>query len=208
MVGLTFDDGPDPEHTPAVLDALGAFGAQATFFVLADRARCAPDLLQRIANDGHELALHGPNHDRVTHAPCARLTRSLRDARHALEDLTGTTMRWYRPPFGAQSARSYAAARAAGLDVVVWSADCRDWLPRTVNAIADEGLRNLAPGRILLLHDGLVPDPASPTPPTSISRGAMTTAILERLAGRAWSAVSVSELLTFGPVRRTAWFRP
>ena len=66
VVALTYDDGPDPENTPAVLDALAAFGATATFFVLADRAEKHPELLRRIVAEGHDVGLHGEDHTRLS----------------------------------------------------------------------------------------------------------------------------------------------
>ena len=207
-VAVTFDDGPDPEHTPDVITALDRARATATFFVLLDRAHQHSSLVGDICSAGHELALHGPTHDRVTRRPIGALARVLRNARYALEDAHGVPVRWYRPPFGAQSLRSYLAARAAGLDVVVWSSDARDWLPRPLPDIAADAARTSTPGRILLLHDGLVSDPANPTPPTSFARGAMTEAVLAALARRGLSGTTVSDLLQFGKPERTAWFRP
>lgn len=69
VVGLTFDDGPDPHWTPQVLDALAAAGHQATFFVMVNEAEKYPDLVRRIIAEGHEVALHGFDHTRLTTLP-------------------------------------------------------------------------------------------------------------------------------------------
>ena len=75
-VGLTFDDGPDPDVTPAVLDVLAAAGVRSTFFVLTDRAARHPDLVRRAVREGHEIGLHGPDHRRLTTRPVAEVRRT------------------------------------------------------------------------------------------------------------------------------------
>lgn len=208
IVALTFDDGPDPAMTPVVLDALQGAQMRATFFVLADRALDAPKVLQRIVSEGHEVALHGTDHRRVTGQSVQAVTHQLRMARSLIEPIIQAPIRYYRPPFGAQSVRSYIGAHRAGLAVVVWSQECDDWLPLTENDVAQRAVTRAAPGNIVLLHDGLVPDPDRPTPPTTLDRGAMVSATTAALAARGFRGVTVSELLTRHRARTTAWFRP
>lgn len=208
LVALTFDDGPDPITTPAVLDALNRCRMHATFFVLADRALHEPALLQRMVSEGHEVALHGLNHQRVTQQPPHVITKQLRVARSMIEPIIQTPIRYYRPPFGAQSLRSYFAAQRAGLTVVVWSQECDDWLPITEDEVAQRAASRAAPGNIVLLHDGLVPDPDRPTPPTALDRAAMVTATAAALTARGFRGVTVGSLLSQYRGRTTAWFRP
>jgi peptidoglycan/xylan/chitin deacetylase (PgdA/CDA1 family) len=154
VVALTFDDGPDPDGTPAVLDALAAFDATATFFVVGERAVRHPSLVRRIVSGGHEVALHADRHERLDRVAVGPLTRRLTDARARLEDQTGRPVRHHRPPFGRLSWRGLQAARRAGLRVVLWSHNPCDWEP----AVQDELERRLrdclVPGAIVLLHDG------------------------------------------------------
>jgi peptidoglycan/xylan/chitin deacetylase (PgdA/CDA1 family) len=210
VVALTFDDGPDPEVTPAVLDALAAGGATATFFVLVDRAVHHPDLVRRAASEGHEIALHGADHRRLTTLDAAEVRDSIRRARAELELLAGTGVRWFRPPFGSQSVRSYAAARRAGLVPVVWTAEGEDWVDQPAATVADRLVARLRPGGVALLHDGLAGDPrerAAPDPLHDV-RGEIVTQVLDRLAVRGWRGTTVGQLVAGGRVRRTAWFRP
>jgi peptidoglycan/xylan/chitin deacetylase (PgdA/CDA1 family) len=152
-VALTFDDGPDPVTTPAVLDALDGLGVRGTFFVVGERARRHPDLVQEIAARGHQLASHGDVHT-------SHLLRSPRwvgrDLRRAVDAMTalGHRPRWYRPAYGHVSASTIAAARRLGLEVVLWSCWGREWADADPGAVAARVSRRIGPGAVVLLHDG------------------------------------------------------
>ncbi|MHB8466945.1 MAG: polysaccharide deacetylase family protein [Acidimicrobiales bacterium] len=209
LIGLTFDDGPDPASTPAILDVLDQYGARATFFVLGDRAAAHPALVARILAEGHEIGLHGADHRRLTHMRLRFLAAHLRRGVEQLSGVTGVAPRYLRPPYGAQSVASYVAARRAGLDVVMWSAEANDWRDDPVQVIADRVAERVDRGDILLLHDAFVTDPAHPevTEP-DLDRAVLLKSVLEELATRGLHAVSVSELRASGTAKRTAWLRP
>jgi peptidoglycan/xylan/chitin deacetylase (PgdA/CDA1 family) len=119
-VVLTFDDGPDEDATPAVLDALDAAGARATFFLVGEQIESHPALARELADRGHDLQLHGYGHvahDRLT-PEAAR--RDLERGAGALREATGRQPRFYRPPYGRFSRGSYEACRALGLEAVYW----------------------------------------------------------------------------------------
>ncbi len=203
---LTFDDGPDPRWTAPLLDLLAERRMHATFFLLTDRTRQHPELVERIVAGGHEIALHGDDHARLTDLPIAQVRHKIRSAKAELERATGRPVRFFRPPYGAQSAATYAIARLAGLRVVVWGPYAEDWVDGPPNEVAGRGLATLGPGDILLLHDGVeVPD-GEPLP--GFDRAEMFTHILDGLAARGLTGVSVSELGRLNGVRKTAWFRP
>ena len=124
---LTYDDGPTPGVTDRLLPVLAEAGATATFFVLLTRVRREPGLLREVLAAGHEIGLHGPDHQRLTTLPPASLPARFRESRAELEDLAGVPVSWSRPPYGAQDRASWAAAREAGLTPVLWSVTCRDW---------------------------------------------------------------------------------
>ncbi|MFF5343571.1 polysaccharide deacetylase family protein [Streptomyces althioticus] len=153
-VALTFDDGPDPVSTPRFLDALDGLGARATFFVLGDAVVRYPGVVRETARRGHEVAVHGWSHDRPWLPTPARDLRSLRRAVEAVQDVTGVTPRWYRPPYGILTSGRWAAARAAGLRTVLWTAWGRDWTatatPASVRATVEA---DLGGGGTVLLHD-------------------------------------------------------
>lgn len=117
-------------------------------------------------------------------------------------------MRYYRPPYGAQSVASYLAARRAGLEVVVWSADADDWTDRSVEQVVRAGLDGLDAGGILLLHERLEPDPRNGAPTTSFDRIDMARRVIAGARDRGWEPGTVGELVRTGGPRRTAWFRP
>lgn len=153
-IALTYDDGPDPASTPAFLDLLARHERLATFFVLAEQAVAAPALVRRMVDEGHEIAVHGWSHRCTLAVPPTRLARQLADAKHAVEDLTGERVRWYRPPYGVLSPEVPWACRSLGLTPVLWTAWGRDWErsatgPRIVSTV----LRTLRPGGTILLHD-------------------------------------------------------
>ena len=126
-VALTYDDGPDPTSTPAFLDLLARHQSRATFFLLAEQARGVPALVRRMVDEGHELAIHGWAHRCTLAVPPTRLTAQLRDAKHCVEDLAGTAVSWYRPPYGVTSTESLIACRTLDLTPVLWTAWGRDW---------------------------------------------------------------------------------
>jgi peptidoglycan/xylan/chitin deacetylase (PgdA/CDA1 family) len=151
---LTFDDGPDPASTPAFLDLLAEHCRTATFFVLGAQAVAHPALIRRIAGEGHELAVHGWTHRCTLAVPPGRLTRELRAARTAVEDVSGTAIARYRPPYGVLDAEAVLACRSLGLTPVLWTAWGREWeraaTPATIVATIQ---RTLRPGGTILLHD-------------------------------------------------------
>ena len=152
-VALTFDDGPDPEGTPAVLDALDGLGLKATFFMVGEQVKAAPMLAREVAARGHEVALHG-----ATHRPHRELNpRESKDEPSyglgTIEAATARRPRWFRPPYGVFNEHSYEAVGAVGLEPVYWSAWGMDWETISAERILDIVSRDLEPGAILVLHD-------------------------------------------------------
>lgn len=153
-VALTFDDGPDPTSTPAVLEALDALGWRATFFCLGSMVAAAPALAAEVAAAGHEVAVHGYEHRGALRRTPAALTDDLVRARDVVGEATGSPLRWYRPPFGEMSAGVFAAGRRAGLRPILWSAWGRDWRAEATPVSVIEDLeRGVLRGGTILLHD-------------------------------------------------------
>jgi peptidoglycan-N-acetylglucosamine deacetylase len=148
-VGLTFDDGPDPDSTPLVLDALG--DARATFFMVGEQVEEHPELAREVLDRGHAVGLHGYRH--VEHDELADPSADLAAASSALEAATGHVSTLYRPPYGRFSEASYAACLERGLRPVYWSGWGSDWEPIPAARIADLATRDLEAGTIVLLHD-------------------------------------------------------
>jgi peptidoglycan/xylan/chitin deacetylase (PgdA/CDA1 family) len=152
-VALTFDDGPDPDGTPAVLDALDAAGIKATFFMVGEQAVANPSLAREVANRGHEVGVHGQTHVSQRDLEDWKVKDELAYALGTLEVTTGRRPTRFRPPYGVFSEAGYEACQALKLEPVYWSAWGMDWETISAERILDIVERDLAPGVIVLLHD-------------------------------------------------------
>lgn len=208
-VVLTFDDGPVEGSTEGVLASLAEAGATATFFVLMTCVREAPGLVGEIVAAGHEVALHGPDHTRLTTLPTREVTERTRAARLELEDLAGRPVRWFRPPYGSQTPRTWLAVRRAGLTPVVWGGTTWDWKDVPTPRRLEMAMSALAPGQIVLAHDALNGGMVGAGAPGTfeLDRGAFVRELLAEYAARGYSAVSLADALARGArLRRWAWF--
>lgn len=176
---LSFDDGPDADATPAVLDALEAAGARATFFVVGEQLMRNHALAREALARGHELALHGFAH--VNHAMLAPGAARDDIARGVgtFEAATGRRPRWFRPPYGRFSDASYAACSDLGLERVYWSGWGIDWEAIDAARIAEIVSRDLRDGAILLLHDSPRYAPRPSAIPTAEAIGAIAARATE-----------------------------
>ena len=155
LVAITFDDGPSPEWTPAVLDALRDAGARATFFALGRQVRAHPDLARRIVAEGHELASHGDDHSLLVFAGPRAIAHQFRAAEDSLrEAVDGAASKLFRPPHGFRNPFVSAIAGQAGYRVVGWTGSIFDTARPGVDTIVQRCRDLLKPGAILLLHDG------------------------------------------------------
>jgi peptidoglycan/xylan/chitin deacetylase (PgdA/CDA1 family) len=152
-LALTFDDGPDREGTPHVLDALDAVGAKATFFLLGEQLMRDTALGREVAARGHEIALHGFGHAHHEDLTPQQARDDLARGLGAAEAATGHRPLLYRPPYGRFSEHSYEACRALDLRPVYWTAWGQDWDTLPAERIAELVVRDLADGAIVLLHD-------------------------------------------------------
>jgi peptidoglycan/xylan/chitin deacetylase (PgdA/CDA1 family) len=207
VVSLTFDDGPDPEFTPRVLDALATHGARATFFVMVEQAEKHPALVTRALAEGHEIALHGIDHTRLSGLPLRQAISQIRDGKQRLEQIAGRPMTLFRPTYGAQTVQQYLATRALGLEVVVWSAWARDWDGIDAQEVAGRAIGALHHGGFLLLHDFSGDGVGTRDPETGagLDRAAVTELLLAGMAERGYVSQTVSQLLATYPAVRTVW---
>ena len=167
-VRLTFDDGPTPGVTEAVLDLLAQAGVKASFFVLVAKARRHPELIRRIVAEGHVLGLHGEDHRLPFRRSAAELTAVLTQARAELAQLAGQPIALYRPSHGYKNLALLVAVRRAGLrfcfwDYGVWDTDAPlpAVLVRRLRAVTPAA-HEPPPGPTVLLHDGLGDSAATP----------------------------------------------
>jgi peptidoglycan/xylan/chitin deacetylase (PgdA/CDA1 family) len=153
-VAITFDDGPHPEGTPAVLEILDGAGIKATFFLVGEQVERRPALAAEIAHEGHMVALHGYRHRPQPAMSHKAVQGDVARGASVVEDAVGTQVSWHRPPYGVYSPAGLAAARAQGLKPLLWSRWGKDWRKFTTPArIASRATANLRVGDVILLHD-------------------------------------------------------
>jgi peptidoglycan/xylan/chitin deacetylase (PgdA/CDA1 family) len=153
-VALTFDDGPDPASTPHFLDELRRLRVPATFFLLGEAVRRHPSLARRIAQEGHEVGVHGWSHrPHLLRGPVA-VAGDLRRAHAAVVDVVGVRPRHWRPPHGVVTGTGLAAGAALGMSMALWTADGADWgESATADSVLARITRRLTAGGVVLLHD-------------------------------------------------------
>jgi peptidoglycan-N-acetylglucosamine deacetylase len=153
-VALTFDDGPHPEGTPAVLEALDALDAQATFFLCGEQVERNPSLAAEIVAAGHTSAIHGYRHRNMLRLAPSTFVEDLERGIAAIEDAVGLRPELYRPPYGIFSYPGMVETKARGLRSLLWSRWGHDWrAARSGAEIAAEVTRDLDAGEVLLFHD-------------------------------------------------------
>jgi peptidoglycan/xylan/chitin deacetylase (PgdA/CDA1 family) len=189
-VAITFDDGPDREHTLPLLDILERGGHRATFFVIGERAAAAPELLEEIVRRGHGLGNHSFAHAHST--PFQHPAKLAADLARAQELMAraGAQVRFFRPPIGLLSPRVAEAARRIGLTIVGWSATARDGRAATTAQTAAARLIAAArPGAILVLHDAVERGGRAPVAAAALGP------LVDALAARGLRSVTLDELI-------------
>ncbi|MDR1671680.1 MAG: polysaccharide deacetylase family protein [Alistipes sp.] len=164
-IALTFDDGPHPEHTPLVLDVLSRHGSKATFFVTGERAAAHPEIVRRIADEGHAIGNHTQHHSSWFPLKSARaMAREIEECDEVIEKITGTRPEMFRPPFGVTN-----PSLARALKLVNKAREARGEAPHTVagwnirsldtisqwsrGKVFERICRRLRLGSVVLLHD-------------------------------------------------------
>lgn len=161
-VALTFDDGPHPRYTELILDTLAAEGARATFFIRGGAInRETIEIVKRTAAEGHDVGNHTHHHLPLDAHSDATIEEEVRRAHFQLAEILGRPPALIRPPYGRALARVDAIAAPLGYRATVhWSIQADDWLMPPADTIVQRVLAQLAPGAIVLLHDGCAPEQA------------------------------------------------
>ena len=164
-VVLTFDDGPDPEATPAVLELLATHGARASFFLIGRHAERHPELVEQIVAGGHRVENHTYHHRHDFAFRWSRaLTREIGRAQQVLGRLAGRRPRWFRAPAGMRNPFLDRVLHQTGLRLVSWTRRGLDAVDHDPRRVVRRLVRGLAAGDVLLLHDGYGPREASGRP--------------------------------------------
>lgn len=168
-VALTFDDGPHPEFTRAVLEALDRAGAKATFFVVGEKGARHPEILREIVARGHLLGVHGHRHDRaLAFRSFERVRSDLADAVGVVASATGERPVFYRPPVGQTNPQIARAAKELGLTIVGWSLRGLDGVRAKPDRVTARIVPRLRDGAIVLLHDSAEKDDHKPAAPEAL----------------------------------------
>jgi len=153
-VSLTFDDGPNPDATPRVLDALAKHDVKATFFILGTHAERWPELVHRVVEEGHQVANHGNFHKKLHFKSPGYVKRDITLGKRAIERAGAPAPKFFRAPHGFRSPWVTSIARSLGERTIGWSLGVWDSDRPGVKAIVDRTLEGTRPGSIVLLHDG------------------------------------------------------
>jgi peptidoglycan/xylan/chitin deacetylase (PgdA/CDA1 family) len=187
-VALTFDDGPWPNSTDAMLGVLKKAHAKATFFMIGRQVKARAALAKRVLAAGMEIGAHSYSHKLLARASLSVITSEIAGGADAIHSVLGITPRWYRPAGGSTNASVYAEAKRIGLHIVEWSVDPHDYTKPGAKTIAKRVLKNVSSGSVVLMHDG------------GGNRSQTVAAlkiVLRTLKKRGYKAVTLSEL--YGP---------
>ena len=189
VVALTFDDGPNPVHTPRLLDVLARHRAKATFFMLGRAARAYPELVEAVAEAGHAIGNHSHSHCDFLTVPHRRRSAEIRTCSKWLGDHEAKI---FRPPYGRENLATHLTARTLGYKVAKWTISTGDWEAVSSAEIYERMRKGLRPGAIILLHDGSGRDP-------SCDRSATVDAVDRLLReAREYRYITLPELLLNG----------
>lgn len=211
VVAFTFDDGPDPDLTPRVLEVLDEFGVPATFFAMGHNVAEHPELLLQVVGRGHEIANHTWTHVDLSRATPEETHRQLTLGRDAIERIANVTPRFFRPPRGRLTGTAARYAAELSYDVTLWSVGRGVPGVGTPDAITEHMLGSVRQGDIVLLHDGIGREtfqdhPDGPGPVRRRREVEMRALrnIVEGTLERGLRPVTMSDLLDAAKPQRTA----
>ncbi|MDQ4132547.1 MAG: polysaccharide deacetylase family protein [Actinomycetota bacterium] len=154
VVGLTFDDGPHRQFTPAILDILREEGIRATFCIIAQHGRDEPDLVKAVVDAGHVVCNHTVNHRILTGRSPDYVYGQIAGGSEFLTSITGSPPPLFRAPSGRVSPEVISVAHAQGMRVLGWTVESNDYQLVPAQTIVKRVLEAVRPGSIILLHDG------------------------------------------------------
>jgi peptidoglycan/xylan/chitin deacetylase (PgdA/CDA1 family) len=204
LVALTFDDGPNPDATPGLLEILAAHRAKATFFMTGEHAAAHPELVAEARRAGHAIGNHTWDHPSLPLVPGRERRRQIRECAKVLPDGGD---RLFRAPYGNLSAAAQWDVWRSGHRLIGWSTIIPDWQPLDAETLAGHAREALRPGAILVMHDGLVDF----TSADALDRRPTLDAVARLLAdpGNRYRFVTIPELLRSGrAVRSNNRIRP
>lgn len=179
-IALTFDDGPHPYYTEQLLDGLKERGVKATFFVMGKQAEEYPDIIKRMAEEGHLIGNHTYTHLQLCRTNEEAFKKELDRTNQLIFELTGNNTEFVRPPFGAWNKKF---EEELNMFPVMWSVDPLDWCSTDASGIVNRVVRKIKEDDIILMHDQY--------------KSSVTAAleIIDELKGQGFEFVTVEEIL-------------
>jgi len=194
MVAITFDDGPSPEFTPAILDILKQYNVPATFFMVGSHVEKYPDIARRIVEEGHAVGNHTYSHRNLPTLSTKALQEEIIKATAAIVEVTGEYPAYVRPPRGMYDGRFRRLANLLGQEIILWTVSSRDWrFGVTPNAVIKNVTSRVKGGDIILFHDSgaLIRNEGGDRRATV----AALPAVIEALQAKGLRIVTLAELL-------------
>ena len=187
-------NGPYPPYTDELLKILEQRQVKATFFMVAENAEKHPELVAKIAAQGHEIALHALKHRDFLKLSLAEQQKDIAAGKRILEKLSGQKITLMRPPHGFRDWAVIDTLQKNGLTAVNWSVIPRDWTNPGVSVIVDRIMEQMHPGAIILLHDGDSPKYVASREETIQA----VSVIIDKLCAEGYNFVTVNELMQKG----------
>src|SRR5699024_2741205 len=183
LVALTFDDGPDNEITPKILETLKKYDVKATFFMLGKSVIQYPELAKEVGKQGHEIANHSETHRNLNKSNQATINNEVIESKKIIKNATGIEPKLFRPPYGEYNQAVLNASNNSNQEIIMWSVDTLDWQHKNKNKTVDIVMKNVQPNSIILMHDihGTTAD-ALPS-------------LIEKLQKEGYELVTTSELI-------------
>ncbi|MGW5634699.1 polysaccharide deacetylase family protein [Streptomyces sp. NPDC003832] len=150
---LTFDDGPDPRYTPAILDILAEYEVRAMFFVCGEMAAAHPGLLARMSEEGHVVGNHTWSHPLLTRLTRRQIRSQMERTCDVIEEAYGERPEWFRAPYGAWNRAAFQIGAELGMEPLAWTVDTLDWTAPGTRSIVGRVENGAAPGVVVLSHD-------------------------------------------------------
>jgi polysaccharide deacetylase family sporulation protein PdaB len=193
-IALTFDDGPAPQYTEAILQVLRSHRVKATFFLLGRWVQQYPDLAREVVADGHAVGDHSWSHADLTQLSESQASQELTSTRDIIQQVTGVKTTLFRPPYRAYNRQLLDLAASLHFSTILWSIDPHDWEMPGVGPIISTALGNAQNGAIILMHDG--GGDRSQTV-------AALSSIIERLQAQGFTFVTIPQMLSHLPPNKT-----
>lgn len=195
-VVLTFDDGPSPEYTEPILNILKKYNVKATFFVVGSQVQKHCNILQRIYSEGHEIGNHSYNHPWMAKISSEEQQNEILQTQGMIQSCISYQPRWFRSPYASQNESTLKIAHQAGLNTALWTIDTQDWRKSSTTQSIIQKALNYQTNNIILMHDGVEPNPNFKHPEASLTRNNTVQSletIIQRFQNNGFQFLTISE---------------